>query len=197
MTVSYHSAGKILYWNYKQDTKRYKRDLAFAKKTGKMTSYKLIYNRNGSGGGGFTDWFVSVQKRPGFTPEISKPVYESNPPLSEFPNTWKENQAVSLYITTEGSKLFNVRSYNYLQPKYNNLQLQAKKLQAFYYNHIKTESSLKIEKNFTNLYYSVKNESNRLASQTAKLYSSNRSKLAHTKKKLTYSLDILKNISQP
>jgi g-D-glutamyl-meso-diaminopimelate peptidase len=178
MAVSYHSAGKILYWNYKQDTKRYKRDLAYAKKIGKMTRYQLIYNRSASGGGGFTDWFVSVKKRPGFTPEISKPVYESNPPLSEFPNAWKENQAVSLYIATEGSKLFNVRSYSSLQPKYKNLHSQAKKLQAFYYNNIKIESNLKIEKNFTNLFYTVKNESNRLALQTSKLYSSNRSKLA-------------------
>jgi g-D-glutamyl-meso-diaminopimelate peptidase len=184
MAVSYHSAGKILYWNYKQDTKRYKRDLAYAKKIGKMTRYPLIYNRNGSGGGGFTDWFVSVKKRPGFTPEISKPVYETNPPLSEFPNAWKENQAVSLFIATEGSKLFNVRSYSSLQPKYKNLHSQAKKLQPYYSNNIKTESNLKIEKNFTSLFYTVKNESNRLALHTSKLYPSNRKKLE------TYQKDI-------
>jgi g-D-glutamyl-meso-diaminopimelate peptidase len=66
--------------------------------------------------------------------------------------------------------------------------LQAKKLQAFYYNNIKTKSSLKIEKNFTNLYYSVKNESNRLAPQTANLYSSNRSKLAAYQKEINLQL---------
>jgi g-D-glutamyl-meso-diaminopimelate peptidase len=153
-----------------------------------MTRYSLIYNRRATGGGGFTDWFVSVKKRPGFTPEISKPVYETNPPLSEFPNAWKENQAVSLYVASEGSKLFNQRNYSSLQSKYKVLQPQAKKLQAFYYHNIKTESSLKIEKNFTSLYNSVKNERNRLALQTSKLYSSNRSKLAPYQKEINLQL---------
>jgi len=177
VAVSYHSTGKILYWNYKQDSKRYKRDLAYAQKVRKMTGYSLIYNSKATGGGGFTDWFVSVKKRPGFTPEISKSVYENSPPLSEFPKAWKENQAVSLYLATEGSKLYNERNYNSLKTKYKNLQTQAKKLQPYYSSSIKNVDSLRMEKNFITLYNSVKNESNRLGQQTDKLYSVNRKKL--------------------
>ncbi|WP_169802754.1 M14 family zinc carboxypeptidase [Neobacillus soli] len=189
MAVSYHSTGKIMYWNYKQDTKRYKRDLVHAKKIGKMTGYRLIYTgKNPSGGGGFTDWFVSVKKRPGFTPEISKPVYESNPPLSEFPNAWKENQAVGLYVAAEGSKLFNERNYSSLQTKYKNLQSQSKKLQPYYDSNVKGQANLKIEKKFTDLYNNVKNENHKLAQQTGKLYSSYRKKLEPFQKDIKLQL---------
>ena len=52
---------------------------------------------------------LSGNKRPGFTPEISKHVYESNPPLSEYAGVWRENQAVGLYVAQESYKLYNVR----------------------------------------------------------------------------------------
>ncbi|MEH7073405.1 M14 family zinc carboxypeptidase [Neobacillus drentensis] len=188
VAVSYHSTGKILYWNYKQDSTRYKRDLAYAKKVRKMTGYSLIYNKKATGGGGFTDWFISVKKRPAFTPEISKSVYENSPPLSEFPKAWKENQAVSLFLATEGSKLYNERNYNSLKTKYTILQTQATKLQPYYSSNIKNSDSLKIDKNFTSLYTSVKYESKRLGQQTAKLYSVNQKKLEGYQKAIKLQL---------
>ncbi|CEG29101.1 M14 family zinc carboxypeptidase [Bacillus sp. B-jedd] len=78
MAVAYHSSGKILYWNYNLAGSRYTRDLAYAKKIGSMTGYRLIYPEWNPSGGGFTDWFINSKKKPGFTPEISKSVYEAN-----------------------------------------------------------------------------------------------------------------------
>lgn len=159
MVVSYHSAGKILYWNYKQDQKRYARYYVYAKKIHQMTGYSLVYiGPHPTGGGGFTDWYVSVKKRPAFTPEIANPIYESNPPLSNFPKAWQENQAVGLYIAQEGTKLYQARLLSTLQAKYKTLQTQANKLQTYDYTNIKTEGSLKIDQNFTNLFESFSSD---------------------------------------
>lgn len=109
IAVAYHSSGKILYWNYKQKGANYKRDHAYAKAIGKMTGYGLVYPGPNPSGGGFTDWFIQKRKRPGFTPEISRYVYETNPPVSEFSRAWKENQAVGLYVARESAKLYKKR----------------------------------------------------------------------------------------
>lgn len=110
IAVAYHSSGKILYWNYKQKGAGYKRDHAYAKTIGKMTGYRLIYPGPNPSGGGFTDWFIQKRKRPGFTPEISRYVIETNPPVSEFSGAWKENQAVGLYVAQESAKLYKART---------------------------------------------------------------------------------------
>jgi g-D-glutamyl-meso-diaminopimelate peptidase len=179
MAVSYHSSGKILYWNYKQSKSLYTRDLVYAKTIGKMTGYSLVYpKKNAPGGGGFTDWFVSVQKKPAFTPEVAKAVYETNPPLSEFSSTWKENQAVGLFVAKEGENLYYKRLFGSIEAKYKNLQTNSKKLQTYYSSVIKTEANLKIERKFTDIYNSVKKENTNLALQTAKLPSRFRKKLS-------------------
>ncbi|VEF47033.1 peptidase M14 carboxypeptidase A [Bacillus freudenreichii] len=110
IAVAYHSSGKILYWNYKQKSADYRRDHAYAKTIGKMTGYGLVYPGPNPSGGGFTDWFIQKRKRPGFTPEISRYVYETNPPLSEFNGAWRENQAVGLYVAQESAKLYKARN---------------------------------------------------------------------------------------
>lgn len=105
MAVAYHSSGKIIYWNYLQTGARYKRDHEYAKKLRSLTGYRLVYPKGVPSGGGFTDWFIQAKKRPGFTIEICKYVYETNPPVSEFKHVWKENQAVGLYVALESAKL--------------------------------------------------------------------------------------------
>ncbi|MBS4218967.1 M14 family metallocarboxypeptidase [Bacillus sp. FJAT-49711] len=109
IAVAYHSSGKLLYWNYKQDAARYKRDHVYANVIGKMTGYALMYPGPNPSGGGYTDWFIQARKRPGFTPEIATYVYESSPPLSEFNGAWRENQAVGLYVAQESVKLYAAR----------------------------------------------------------------------------------------
>ncbi|URM33411.1 DUF5011 domain-containing protein [Cytobacillus firmus] len=109
MAIAYHSSGKILYWNYKQNTKNYNRDHVYAKEIRKQTGYSLVYPGKNPSGGGFTDWFIEAKKRPGFTPEIGRYAGETNLPVSEFTSVWSENKAVGLYLAQEGSKLYQAR----------------------------------------------------------------------------------------
>jgi murein tripeptide amidase MpaA len=109
MEVSYHTAGKVLYWNFHQDSSQYKRDLAYAKTLGKMTHYSLVYPKQPQSGGGLTDWFISHFKRPGFTLEIGSYQGESYLPMSEFYQAWNENKLVGLYVAKQGYSLYQVR----------------------------------------------------------------------------------------
>lgn len=106
MAVAYHTAGKILYWNFHQSKTLYKRDLAYAKAIGKLTKYKLVYPGKNPSGGGFTDWFVSKYKRPSFTPEIGNYPGNTNLNVSQFKQTWKENKLVGLYVAKSGYALY-------------------------------------------------------------------------------------------
>ncbi|WP_235999567.1 M14 family metallocarboxypeptidase [Heyndrickxia sporothermodurans] len=106
MTVAYHTAGKILYWNFHQSKALYKRDLAYAKAIGKLTKYKLIYPEKNPSGGGLTDWFISKYKRPGFTLEIGTYPGNTNLKVSQFKQSWKENKFVGLYVAKHGYSLF-------------------------------------------------------------------------------------------
>jgi g-D-glutamyl-meso-diaminopimelate peptidase len=179
MAVSYHSSGKILYWNYKQSKSSYKRDYVYAKKVKKMTGYKLIYTgKHPTGGGGFTDWFISVKKKPALTPEIAKSVYETNPSVKQFPSVWKENKAVGLYIAAESSKLFNSRVNSQIK----SLQVNAKKLQNYYL------SNLKMDKGYTDLYNSVKKNTDVLTALSPKLTPTYRTKLESSLKKVKFHL---------
>lgn len=110
IAVAYHSSGEILYWNYKQNRADYNRDHVIAKAIGKMTGYSLVYPGPNPSGGGFTDWFIQKKKRPGFTPEISRYVFETNPPLSEYNRAWQKNRAVGLYVAQESAKLYRARA---------------------------------------------------------------------------------------
>jgi g-D-glutamyl-meso-diaminopimelate peptidase len=183
MTVAYHSSGQILYWYYKQSSGNYKRDYAYAKQIGKMTGYSLVPAVKNPSGGGLTDWFIQTKKRPGFTPEIAKFYPETSPPLSEFAGTWRENQAVGLYVAQESWKLYDARQAKVaadLKVKIDKLKNTSKKLKTYYFTNIKTEKDLKVEKNFTNLYNSVNKESKNLGNQVAKLPNKHRKKLKET-----------------
>lgn len=104
IAVTYHSAGKILYWNFHQD-EYYSRDQAYALQLNSMTGYSLVKPTPNPSGGGLSDWFVIEFNRPGFTAEIGHYPGETNLPISEFNQTWKENRLVGLYIAQEGYKL--------------------------------------------------------------------------------------------
>lgn len=188
MAVAYHSSGKILYWNYNLAGSRYTRDHTYAKKIGEMTGYKLIYPQWNPSGGGFTDWFINSKKKPGFTPEISKPVYETSPPLSEFPGAWKENRAVGLYVAQESANLYYKRVYASLVPKYQNLQLEARKLKTYYYSNIKSAADLKVIKAHSDAYAKVNSQNNSLAAQAGKLPSRFRKQLVPYQDEIRYHL---------
>lgn len=106
IAIAYHTAGREIYWNYKNG-ENLKRDERIAKKISKVTGYKLAVPDQNATGGGFTDWFITTYHRPAMTIEISYLVGETNPPLSIFQKEWKRNQYVGLKIAKEAKKISN------------------------------------------------------------------------------------------
>ncbi|NHM30024.1 M14 family zinc carboxypeptidase [Neobacillus terrae] len=158
MAISYHSSGHILYWNFLQDSARYKRDLVYAKTINKMTGYSLVNPGKNPSGGGFTDWFIYTKKKPAFTPEIGRYVIETSLPLTEFNGVWRENQAVGLYAAQESIKLLEARmakSVQDLSKKLNTLVQSANQLKVYYNDNIKDSSSLAANQKFMDLYNQV------------------------------------------
>lgn len=106
IAVAYHTAGREIYWNYKNG-KNLKRDKRIAKKISKLTGYKLAMPAKNAMGGGFTDWFITTYHRPALTIEISYLVGETNPPLSVFQKEWKRNRYVGIKLAKEAKKIPN------------------------------------------------------------------------------------------
>jgi g-D-glutamyl-meso-diaminopimelate peptidase len=104
MAVSYHSAGREIFWEYKNGENR-NRDRLLAKKIAKITGYKLGRPPKEAEGGGFTDWFITTYHRPALTIEISYLVGDRHPPLSVFEDEWKRNKNVGISIAEEATKL--------------------------------------------------------------------------------------------
>jgi g-D-glutamyl-meso-diaminopimelate peptidase len=106
IAVAYHTAGREIFWNYKNG-KNLKRDKRIAKKVSKLTGYKLAMPTKNAMGGGFTDWFITTYHRPAMTIEISYLVGETNPPLSVFQKEWKRNRYVGIKLAKEAKKVPN------------------------------------------------------------------------------------------
>jgi g-D-glutamyl-meso-diaminopimelate peptidase len=104
IAVAYHTAGREIFWNYKNG-KYLKRDKLIAKRISKLTGYKLAEPAKDAVGGGFTDWFITTYHRPALTIEISYLVGETNPPLSIFTKEWKRNRYVGLKLAAEAKKI--------------------------------------------------------------------------------------------
>ena len=100
MAVSYHSTGRVIYWNYGQN-QNVKRDYSIAKKLAQLTSYKLADPPQESYGAGFTDWFIDHYGRPAFTIEIGTFKKELPPSFHEIYEEWRRNQYVGIYLANE------------------------------------------------------------------------------------------------
>ncbi|MBD8071067.1 M14 family zinc carboxypeptidase [Bacillus sp. PS06] len=101
ISVAYHSAGRVIYWAYKNDKNNVNRDKAIASKLSTLTGYSLAKPPKTAVGGGLTDWFITHYKRPAYTIEIGYRVKETNLPLSIFPEVWKRNNGVGLMIAEQ------------------------------------------------------------------------------------------------
>jgi len=104
IAVAYHSAGREVFWNYRNG-KHLHRDKRIAKKISKLTGYKLGKPPKHATGGGFTDWFITKFHRPAMTIEISPLVGETSPPLSIFETEWERNKYVGLFLAKEAKNL--------------------------------------------------------------------------------------------
>ena len=69
MTISYHSKGEEIYFNFFQNKCRLERDEKIAKKFSESTGY-LIKNVENVSSGGYKDWCVKKLKIPSLTIEL-------------------------------------------------------------------------------------------------------------------------------
>ncbi len=106
LAISYHSAGEIIYWNYKTKSANLARDRAIAQRYANLTGYRLISPSPNPSGGGFTDWFITEFGRPAITPEISRVVSGQHVPLGEWDRIWRQHQGTAWMIVQEGYKLW-------------------------------------------------------------------------------------------
>ncbi|MCQ4087522.1 M14 family zinc carboxypeptidase [Saccharibacillus sp. JS10] len=117
IAVSYHSAGRILYWNFRTPAVNYARDKRLADLFTAFTGYSQVspsYNSNG--GGGYTDWFIQKLGRPAFTPEIGIKNGETNLPVSAFNEEWRRNKKIGLWIAQEGYALWAAKNKSTVKP---------------------------------------------------------------------------------
>lgn len=183
VSVSYHSSGEILYWNFLQKGTWYQRDHAYAKQIGNMTGYSLVYPGANPSGGGFTDWFITNYKRPAFTPEISRYYPETSPPLSEFNRVWSQNKAVGLYVANIGHNLNQTRLSSVVKDADKLVSIANTKssgLRYFYSSNIKSEKDLVVTSNFSKAYRAA-NDSVRTAERALKALSNRDYERLHAK----------------
>lgn len=69
ITISYHTKGEEIYFNFFQDPKRLERDEKIAKQFEESTGYKIV-NVENSSSGGYKDWCVEKLKIPALTIEL-------------------------------------------------------------------------------------------------------------------------------
>ncbi|MED1602990.1 M14 family metallocarboxypeptidase [Alkalihalophilus marmarensis] len=103
--ISYHSSGEVIYARFDQEP--FTRSIAAM--VSRKTGYSPIDLQNSSSGGGFTDWFILNQRKPGLTPEISPYVGPRPVPLSNWDRIWSQNNSVGLMIAQEAYQNRNRR----------------------------------------------------------------------------------------
>ncbi len=72
-TVSFHTKGEEIYWQFYQSIEACKRDKALAEKLAQKTGYPLSEVKESAGG--YKDWCIQSLKIPSFTIEVGKDEY--------------------------------------------------------------------------------------------------------------------------
>lgn len=177
MAISYHSSGQIIFWKYQQTGSRYTQDAKYASKLSKITGYPLV--KANSFGGGFSDWFSRVEKKPAFTIEVSPAVGETHVPLRNYARIWTQNASIGLYTAQEGYKLFDTRNTaasDKVTKQIKTYNKTAAKLKNYYATNIKSQSKLKVTSAHLSLYNQTKKEIKKQEKAIAKLPAKYRTK---------------------
>lgn len=87
MTLSYHTAGEVIYWKY--DGFEPPRSREIGEKLSAASGYPLETTPYGSGYAGYKDWFIQSYDRPGYTVEAGSGT--SPLPLSQFRSLYAAN----------------------------------------------------------------------------------------------------------
>ena len=177
MAISYHSSGQIIFWKYQQTGSRYTQDAKYAGKLSTITGYSLVKSK--SFGGGFSDWFSNVEKKPAFTIEVSPAVGETQVPLRNYAKIWSQNASIGLYTAQEGYKLFDTRNAaasDKVTKQIKTYNKTAAKLKNYYSADIKSESKLKVTSTHKSLYDKTSKEIKKQEKAIAKLPAKYRTK---------------------
>ncbi|MBE5733730.1 MAG: hypothetical protein E7347_01620 [Clostridiales bacterium] len=110
-TISYHSKGEEIYWEFHQRGKRRMRDEMLANALAKTTGYKIKSTPNSCGG--YKDWCVEKLKIPALTIEVGSD--ELLHPLGKecVKEIYEKNKRVVNCITeflTNGKKIYEMRN---------------------------------------------------------------------------------------
>ena len=89
-TISYHTAGEIIFWHFMTNHKKGAIDQKMAQKFSEITGYDLMPKEYGHFGGGFNDWILTEKNGSGVTIEIGTGTGEVK--LSEWNSIWKKNK---------------------------------------------------------------------------------------------------------
>jgi len=92
LTVSYHSKGEVIYYEFYQNARRLKRDKLIAIKLAKWTGYTLL--PLGASSGGYKDWCIQEFKIPSFTIEVGADNLKHPLKLDDLPSIWRQNEFV-------------------------------------------------------------------------------------------------------
>ena len=103
MTISLHSQGKEIYWNYLN----YKIDNAYeiGKKFEKVSGYLLTKPDYYSSFAGYKDWFIENFRKPGYTIEIGKGEEGRPLPLENADKIYEEVEEILLKAIEECSNI--------------------------------------------------------------------------------------------
>lgn len=91
-TLSYHSSGQVIYWNFGQEGVLKERTKNFADRIAEVTGYKTDGNFEKLDAAGYKDWALQSMKIPSLTVEIGKP--DSPLPWWCFEAIYRENRRV-------------------------------------------------------------------------------------------------------
>ncbi|MBE5736826.1 MAG: hypothetical protein E7348_00295 [Clostridiales bacterium] len=91
-TISYHSKGQEIYYEFFQDEKRKKRDYLFAKSVSDATGYAIKSTPNSAGG--YKDWCIQKLKIPALTIEVGSDSLSHPITKEHLDQIYKENKGV-------------------------------------------------------------------------------------------------------
>lgn len=91
-TLSYHSKGEEIYYEFGQNKADYRRDKVIARQLAKLTGYTL--RKAGGSVGGYKDWCIEKLGIPSFTIEVGSEKYAHPIQKDKLPKIWQQNQLV-------------------------------------------------------------------------------------------------------
>ena len=98
-TISYHSSGEVIFWQYNQ--LNIERDLSIANTISKETGYNLEIEKEPVTGSGYKDWFIENYQKPGLTIEVSPYVGERKVPIENYKDIFERNKNVPILFAQE------------------------------------------------------------------------------------------------